>query len=159
MPLLLRTVRENRWLKSEAAPWLERGEVPADPLGDMRTIQNCLSVCEVKGDRSNLERIVTAVVLGLDRIADQGYVLFDSSLLSTAGITHQVQQGQTPDEAANEWHRDLTGLSGSQLVMLAKLILETGESGTVLKKRLRQLVEDGIERRELPERVRSKLAK
>jgi hypothetical protein len=139
-------------------PWLERGDVPADPLGDLATSQHRLSVWDVAADRSNLERIVRAVVTTKDKIASMGYVLFDSSLLSDAGISIQVEEGATPDEEANEWHRDLVDLSGNKLVVLTRLILQNGESGTVLKKRLEELVEQGLERKELPDKLRSKLA-
>jgi hypothetical protein len=158
MPLLLRNVRENRWLKSVAVPWLAIGDVPADPLGDLATKENRLSVWEVI-DRSNVERIVRALAVNRDKIADMGYVLFDSSLLTAAGINTLTENGMTPDEEANNWHRDLIDLSGNKLVILTKLILEHGESGTVLKKRLEQLVADGIEQKQLPEKCRSKISK
>jgi len=159
MPLLLRNVRENRWLKSEAAPWLAKDDVPADSLGDLRTSQNRLSVWEVAVDRSNIERIVRALAVSSQRLDNMGYVLFDSSLLETAGINTVRENGTTPDEEANNWHRDLIELSGKKLVALTKLILEHGESGTVLKKRLEQLVADGVEQKQLPEKCRSKLSK
>ena len=158
MPLLLRTVRENRWHKAPAAEWLQRGDVPADPIGDLPTSQNRLSVWEVAADRSNLERIVRAVALTKDKVADTGYVLFNSELLPTIGVgTSEEEKGQTPDKDANAWHRDLTDLSGNKLVALTKAILEGGESGTVLKKRLLQLIEAGIHEKQLPEKFRSKL--
>src|SRR5215470_2574117 len=97
MPLFLRTVRENRWHKSEAAPWLDRGDIPADPLADLATKENRLSVWELSGDRSNLERIVRAVAIGRDRIADTGYVLFDADVLKRAGIDTHMEDGKTPD--------------------------------------------------------------
>ena len=157
MPLLLRTVREHRWYRSEAAPWLETGDVPADPLGDLATSQNRLSVWEVAEDRSNVERIVRAVAIGREKIASMGYVLFDSELLPSAGIRTEAKSGSTADVAANAWHRDLVELSGGKLVMLTRMILQSGESGTVLEKRLRELVEDGIRQRQLPEGLRLKL--
>lgn len=157
MTLLLRTVRQNRWYRSEADPWLIKGDVPADPLGDLATNQNRLSVWEVATDRANIERIVRAVAVGRDRVADMGYVLFDSTFLP-AGISIEQTKGTTPDEDANAWHRDLVDLSGSKLVALTKAILENGESDTLLKRRLLELIEDGIQAKELPERLRSKLA-
>jgi hypothetical protein len=159
MPILLRNVRENRWLKSEAARWLEKGDVPADPLGDLATNENRLSVWEIALDRSNLERIVRALAVTRNKIADMGYVLFDSSLLGAAGIDFVAENGATPDEGANPWHRDLIDLSGNKLIMLTRLILEKGESGTLLKKRLEQLVEDGVQQKQLPEKCRSKIGK
>jgi hypothetical protein len=153
MSLLLRTVRQNRWYKSEAAPWLERGDIPADPLGDLATSQNRLSVWEVQADRSNIERIVRAVAIGRQSLADMGYVLFDSDVLTTAEITAEEERGTTLDDEANGWHRDLTELSGKKLVALTKAILENGESGTILKKRLRELVDEGIREKQLPEKL------
>lgn len=159
MPLLLRKVRENRWYKSEAERWLQQGDVPADLLGDLRTQQNQLSVYEVLPDRSNLERIVRALALGTNSgLADTGWVMFDSDMLAAVGIgTSASEPGDTQDKQVNQWHRDLVELSGNRLVALTKLILIHGESGTVLKKRLRELVEMGINAKELPEKLRPKL--
>src|SRR5712691_6024847 len=100
MPLFLRTVRQNRWLKDEAAPFLAADDVPADPLGDLRTQENLLSVWVVAEDRSNIERIVRAVALGASEIASMGYVLFDSTLLPAAGIETIESNGKSPDEGA-----------------------------------------------------------
>jgi len=158
MPLLLRTVREHRWYKSEAARWLAEGDIPADPLGDCTTSQNRLSVYEVAEDQSNLERIIRAVAVGKDKIADTGYVIFSSDLVEVAGIATSVAVGTTPDKGVNDWHRDLTELSGNKLLRLVRAILEDGQSGTILKKRLRELVEQGIREKHLPEKLQSKLA-
>jgi hypothetical protein len=158
MPLLLRNVRQNRWLKDPARAWLDRNEVPADPLGDLRTQENALSVWEVADDHSNLERVVRAIVLGsTSGIANTGYVIFDAALLESIGIASRPEPGVSPDADANKWPRDLINLTGSQLVALTRVILEHGESGQVLKKRLLQLIQEGIEKKELPEKCRSKL--
>jgi len=94
-----------------------------------------------------------------DKVADHGYVLFDSALLPAIGIERlEEKEGTTPDKDVNAWHRDLADLSGQKLVALTRTILERGESGTVLKKRLRELIEMGIQEKQLPERLRSKLA-
>lgn len=156
MPLLLRTVRQNRWLKDDAAPFLAIDDVPADPFCDLQTRQNLLSVWEVAQDRSNIERIVRAVAIGRHDVADMGYVVFDSGLLPAAGIEIRENKGASLDEGANAWHRDLV-VSGNKLVALTKAILRHGESGTVLRVRLRQLVEEGIRDGQISEKLRAKL--
>ncbi len=154
MPLLLRTVRENRWYKAPAAALLREGDVPADPVGDLTTTKNALSVWHVEPDRSNLERVVRAVAIGKAKLDSAGWVLFDSDLLGPLGIgLVEDSRGATKDEAANAWHRELVDLSGNKLVGLARKILEHGESGTVLKKRMAELVEDGVRNSELPTSV------
>jgi len=163
MPLLLIGVRQNRWLKQAAQPWLDRGDVPADPVVDLRVSENQLSVWEVLPDKSNLKRVVRALAIGKDEIQPNGWVLFDSGLLAAAGIKPPVQKaGTTRDEGANPWHRDLVDLSGLTLVALTKTILTNGESGQLLKKELVGLVSAGIDANELredqlPEKIRKQV--
>ncbi len=156
MPLLLRTVRANRWLKAEAEPFLAVDDVPADSLGDLVTHQHLLSVWEVARDRSNIERIVRAIAIGRDKIDSMGYVVFDSGFLNSANIEILANKGKSLDEVANHWHRDLV-LSGNKLVALTSTILRHGESGTILKARLCQLLADGIRDGQIPEKLREKL--
>ena len=131
--------------------------MPADPIGDLNTSGNLLSVWVLSHDRSNLERVVRAVAIGKDKISDTGYVLFDAALLAGAGIEVKDNKGATPDTDANDWHRDLV-LSGNKIIALTKAILRHGESGIVLKVRMRELVKEGIAQGELPLRLEKKLA-
>jgi hypothetical protein len=132
MPLLLRTVKQNRWFKAEAKPFLANGDVPADCLGDMSTSENLLSVWELEENRSNLERVVRAVVIGRNNIENMGYIIFDSSVLAGVGIEILNNPGGSADSGANVWHRDLR-LSGNKMVALVKAILESGEeAGQIL---------------------------
>jgi hypothetical protein len=157
MALLLRTVRQNRWLKDQAEVYLAMDDVPADPLADLNTAENMLSVWQV-GETANLERIVRAVAVGRDRLDHIGYVLFDSALLTDAGIDVRENMGTSADKDANAWHRDLV-LTGNKVVALAKAILRDGDSGVVLKMRLKELVEEGIRTGQLPEKLRAKFLK
>jgi hypothetical protein len=160
MPLLLIGVRESRWLKSDAKIFLERDDVPADPVADLRVSENMLSVWEIEPDKANLERVIRALVVGGERVSDRGYVLFDAAILDKAGIKAPVHNaGKTLDKGINSCHRDLVDLSGNQLVKLVKGILEGGESGRVLKKRLLELIDAGVEAKELPENLRDRFTK
>ncbi len=156
MPLLVRNVKRNRWLKQPAEPYLAANDVPADPFGDLQTTENLLSVFEVAADRSNLERVVRAVAVGKQKIDHTGYVVFDSELLTARGIEIRNSRGTTSDDGANQWHRDLV-LSGNKLVALVDAVLRHGESGTLLKKRLEDLVRAGIQNGELPDTLRKLL--
>jgi hypothetical protein len=97
--------------------------------------------------------------LGGQRLDDVGYVLFDASLLEKASIGLDPAEGATIDPAVNKCHADLTNLTGNKLVALTRLILLEGESDTVLKKRIVELVREGLNSMELPEKVREKLPK
>lgn len=101
MPLLVRTVRQNRWHKQEAEPFLETGDVPADCLSDLGTTQNLLSVWELAQDKSNLERIIRAMAIGRNKLDHIGYVVFDCALLSDAEIEVRESMGCTFDEDMN----------------------------------------------------------
>jgi len=158
MPLLLRTVRQNRWYKADAAPFLEKDDVPADSVNDLITTGNLLSVWILTDDRSNLERVVRAVAVGRSHIDNAGYVVFDSTAVENAGIEMLENIGESPDAEANAWHRDLS-LSGNKMVALAKAILRDGESGQVLKVRMRELVDEGVQQGHLPADVQKKFQK
>jgi len=161
MPRLMRMVgKVNRWFKSDAQPLLDAGDVPADPLGDLRTSNNGkLSVYQVGQNLGDVERIARALALGRDKIDNVGFVLFDISLLEKASIELDQTDGKTPDPAVNKSHVDLINLTGNKLVTLTRLILLEGETGTVLEKRIVKLVEEGLDSKELPEKVRQKLSK
>jgi hypothetical protein len=160
MAKLLRKVKkQNHWFKADAVSLLEKGDVPADPLSDLNTSQNKLSVFQVDEGHVNIDRVARALALGPDHIDNVGYVIFDSSLLTQASIEFNHTYGGTVDPVVNECHIDLINLSGNKLVKLAHLILSEGESDTILKKRIKELVEEGINSKELPEKVREKLLK
>jgi hypothetical protein len=160
MAKLLRKVkRQNRWFKTDAHPLLDIGDVPADPLGDLNTSENRLSVYRVDEDLANIERIARALALNGQHLDSVGYVLFDASLLGTASIGLDHTDGATQDSVVNKYHSDLTNLTGNKLVALTRLILLEGESDTILKKRIVELVKEGLSSKELPEKVRAMLPK
>ncbi|MGH9203131.1 MAG: hypothetical protein ACRD2A_18040 [Vicinamibacterales bacterium] len=97
------------------------------------------------------------MAIGKQKVDSSGWVLFDSDLLTPLGIGVVEAPGGTKDEGANAWHRDLVDLSGNKLVALAKMILERGESGTIPKKRMARLIDDGIRNSELPASLRGRL--
>lgn len=156
MALLLRTVRHSRWLSDSAKPYLAKHDLPADPFADLSTSDNVLSVWEVAEDRTNVERIVRAIAVGRDKIDHVAYILFDSQLVEASKIEIQITKGKTHDDGANDWHRDLV-LTGRKLYALVDGMIRSGQLERVLQKRLIQLVEEGIESGELPDKLLEKL--
>jgi tRNA(Leu) C34 or U34 (ribose-2'-O)-methylase TrmL len=159
MAKLLRKVKQNRWFKTDAQTLLDSGDVPSDPLGDLNTSQSKLSVFQVDENLGNIERIARALALGSQRIDNVGFVLFDASLLDQASIGLDSTDGETMDAVVNKCHRDLTNLTGNKLVALTRLILVEGDSDTILKKRIEELILEGIRLKELPEKARDKFPK
>jgi len=120
--MVLRGVRQARWYMEYRAPWLDGEDVPADPLGDLRTSSNCISVWELETDLSNLELLITANAAARDKPDPFDYLIFDDSCLGDLGIGIAQTEGKTPCPEANIYHRDLTDLTGLKLVRLIRLI-------------------------------------
>jgi hypothetical protein len=144
VPFILRQIRKSRWYKED---WghLEGEDIPADPLGDLVTTGNELSVWFVKDDRSNLDQVVTALAANRDNISTFDYTLFDLKVLEDLGISSKKTSGGTLDELANNsWHIDLAGLTAFKLVKLAKMLLDKGERKRVLGKEIRRLIANAV---------------
>lgn len=156
MPTLLRKVKHNRWLREPALPWLNQDDIPSDPLADLNTSAQTLSVWAVADDESNVERIVRNLALMSNKTDSSGYVLFDSAILEGIGIDLVRADGNTPDTEANAWHRDLVNLSGRKLVALARAVLEQGTPRILLKKRICELIVEGVAAKQIAEKFRDR---
>jgi len=163
MPFILRTIRKARWYKIEDVSWLEKGDVPADPLADLNTKANELSVWLIEDDRSNLNHVVTALAATRTHISNLDYALLDMQLLPELNIKVRHTTGGTPDEKANvSWHRDLVELSAFKVVELAKSILAKAERKRVPETEIRRLIIQAIasgriEPTKLQESIRGKM--
>lgn len=165
MPLLLRKLdRRVRWYKERVAPWLEmEGDIPADPLADLRTTDNALSVFLVEDSRVNLDRIAVALASKRNHLKNLDYLLFDFQVISESNIEVKISKGDTLDDQVNDCHRDLVGLSGLKLVALARAILTSNyKTGRFLPEQilgpLNEAVSSGrIDREKLPDGIRDKI--
>ena len=122
MPLLIKLDNKRMWDRPE---WLPAGEVPAEAVQDFRADGNELSVWYVEADRSNLDRVLTAIAANRDHFEKIDYAVFEDAVVDRCGITIRPTPGKVPDEHANRtWHRDLIELSGRKLVSLAECIAD-----------------------------------
>lgn len=125
MPFLVRGIKRRKWDRQSVYPWLEKDEIPADPLTDLPTSDNALSVYIVEDDKSNLDRVITALAATRERPDKYDYLLFDERALSIANVKTELTRGNTPDDLVNSWHLDLVELSGSKLLALVTEILRS----------------------------------
>ena len=144
MPQLLRAIRKRRWSTEEEISGLSQGEIQADALGDLVTKNNTLSFWYIKDDRSNLETVIIALAANRDTISNLDYVLFNIDLVSEIGIKIEANEGGTPYDKANHWHRDLVGLSATQIVKLAEIISLHSDKKRISEKQILNLIKDAV---------------
>src|SRR5713101_2238736 len=144
VPFMLRKIRQARWYKVEGA-WLAADDIPADPLSDLTTKDNQLSVWHIEDDRLNVERVITALAASGTDVANVDYTLLDHRLLSDMHIKIASTRGGTLDEEVNaSWHRDLVELSAGKLVVLATAIFVHAEKQRIRKIRVHQLIAQAV---------------
>ncbi len=114
-------MKRTRWLDHE--PWPGQGS-PADPLDDLRTKANAISVFLIpKPDVGvSAHRVAAASAAKRETLDHFEYVLFDASALDTIAATLSKVSGETPDAGVNEWHQNLTDMSAQQLADVADVI-------------------------------------
>ncbi len=143
--MLLRVVNDQfTWLqKPEDFSWLGEGEIPADPLADLRTTDNGLSLYEFYNE-DELVRIIAAFAakrINLDKI---DYVYFSSDVLEKANLKSIKSPGDTPDEKVNELHVALIELSAQKVVKLAAILLKEGTTRRKFHKEVGSLIVQSI---------------
>jgi len=144
MAFLLRKIRKNRWYKTEQLDWLPDGELPADPLSDLGTKSNELSVYNVSADESNLGRIIASLAANVDQLSHVDFALFDENVISELGIKIKKSKGDLPDEQVNNWHSDLYELSAPNILILAKAINDKARIDRKLPAQILKLIADAL---------------
>ena len=89
---------------------------------------------QVETDTSNLKQVIAALASNRDSISNLDYAIFDIDLLADTGIKVEINQGATPYEMANYWHRDLVELTATKLVKLAETMLIHSHRERILEK-------------------------
>lgn len=144
MPLLLRKIRKSRWLPAPA--WIPEGALHADPLADLVTKENQLSVWRVEDDESNLEEIIIALAGNFENPSNLDYILFDERLLQEADVRIERSPGDTILPAANSaWHHDIVELTARKLVKLAELAMGSGRKERMSEAQVVGLVRKAVQ--------------
>ena len=125
MPLVIRFIKSylNWEILPEESQWLQKEEIPADPLSGLQTKRNTLSVYLINDDKSKLERCVSAFAVTKSSIQEVNYILFEEMYIQEAGIKYIQSDGELIDKEINNLHFNLSEISSQKLVKLAKLII------------------------------------
>lgn len=154
MTLLLRKVQHKRWY---AATTTLDNPLPADPLADLNTKDNALSLWEIFDDRSNLTQVVTAMAATMQYVSNVDIVLFDKRLVSRLGLQIDMTQGRTPYAPAVAYHRDIVRLTAQALLNLAETLRREGDFVEFTEKQvarlLAQAIASGLRTDELTDKV------
>lgn len=146
MPFILRKIRKSKWYKNEGVPWLEKNDLQADALNDLQTKGNNLSVWHIEDDKSNLERVITALAANSDNISNFDYVLLEINKLSKLGIKiiENSEGAKTPDNEANRlWHCHITELSLKKLLKLINTINDVKKE-RITESQIARLISESI---------------
>ena len=141
IPKYLLMIKKRKW-DALSDPWLGSGEVPGDPLGDLRITRGKLSLWYIEKDGSNLDLIVAALAANRERFDKFEYALFEQNIVYKIDLAVEETIGATPLNDANKWHRDLVHLTVDKAAHLVTSIFSTLEKKRVPKNDVRRRVVD-----------------
>jgi len=140
VPQFLRVLQQQRWMDLQH-DWLGEDEIPADPVGDLRTTDNKMSVWMLAEESLNLPRIVSALGANRDKLDKLDLALLDSDELSAIGIQTRQSEGDSADEMLNRsFHYDLVEISADKLVNLAKAIIRANRFERVQREDVKRYI-------------------
>ena len=122
MALLVRKLDTAKWIPSDSFEWLAPDDIEADPIGDLATTDNGLSVYLVENEELT-KRVVAAIAAKASASKNQalGYVIIDKALLDEWGFKlDDSEKGTTQDLEVNDWHRNIIELSANRIIHLVK---------------------------------------
>jgi hypothetical protein len=125
----------------------------------LRITDNELSVWDVHDDKTNLDRILTALSATRDAPSHIDYLIFNYQVPTAFNIQMKQSKGETPDIEANSlWHYDLWKLSARQVAEFAVEIHRSGVRDRLPEKRVKQLIIQGVRNKQLnPAKMKSNL--
>ncbi len=165
-PLFLRMISSlNKWDRENTYPWLAQGDIPADPITDLKTSNNRLSVFQVNdGDEVRINKVVAGLAATKQKLNPVAYILFDVELPSRLGIQVEKKNGNTGLEIVNDWHFELIELSAQNLILLTRHLLLNTDPDRKMEHEVAPLIMENVRARELDpnemdERLRKDIAK
>lgn len=146
MAYFLRKIRGNIW----SAITTKEDNFPADPLADLNTSNNRLSIFSVeKRNSKQIEYIIAGLASNRNNLDKLSYALIKDTELNTNGFAIEKSLGDTPCTKANEIHFEIIDLTAEKLVSFAKIINKSKLQITMLQKQVKDLLLDMYQQKEL----------
>ncbi|MEK7577531.1 MAG: hypothetical protein AAB492_02840 [Patescibacteria group bacterium] len=116
MSYYLRKITGNRWLTLNLPK--NDGDIPADPVTDLKTNKNSLSFYKV--DDKNIDTALTGLASKKPELQSLAFVLIKERDFKK--FTLKPCPGDTPCQKANQLHVEIENLTVTSLVELVKII-------------------------------------
>ena len=116
----------------------------ADAARCLLTRANNLSVFKLDEPDSQTERVVAALALTRDSLANMDLALVPEGVLEGCGIERVVSPADTPDSEVNKWHVDLVELTLAKIALLASAIRSEGRVERYNELRVRAAIENSV---------------
>ena len=118
--MVLRKIQWDYWASVKEKPTEAEDNFPADPLADLKTRDNRLSVYLIERDNDpQLDRVLAALAAKYMKVDLINFALFDESVLKDLGLEYMQRPGDTFDHLVNRWHYDIVNLTARDLIAIA----------------------------------------
>lgn len=146
MTLFVRKVRQGRW---DLACDDTTKPLPADPMHDLRTDDDALSVWVLGPGDASLEDVVIALATGGTTLSNVDVIIVPEDSVAALSLSiDQDAEGDTPLVDTNRSHRDIVKLTAADLVRIGE-VLRTGERRRFSERQVRALVSEAINERRI----------
>lgn len=144
MPLLLRTLRKNKFVRELQPAWVAIDDVQADALKDLESSENQLSFWLLDDALSDLDRLLAGLAANRDQLANVDFAVIPLEMIIQLGIRIEENPGDCLDPQMSLLHRDLSQLTARQVAELAKAISLHAQLERRSKAQVRSLLLDSI---------------
>lgn len=114
MPLLLRTLRKNKFVRELQPAWVPADDVQADALKDLESGENQLSFWLLDDELSDLDRLLAGLAANRDQLANIDFAVIPLEMITQLGIRIEENPGDCLDPQMSLLHRDLSQLTARQ---------------------------------------------
>lgn len=122
--------------------------MPADPIADLTTTGNALSVW-IMDTETQLAEVAAGFCVDKQEIEKVDFLIVDADAVEAIGIEIKEVDGKLPIARLNSFHRDLVGLTAQQLIDLAMLLYSAAKPLSMPKQRNVQTMKNLIKQGDL----------